>query len=254
MQAHFKYFITSIFIAICLHWSCTASKTAINPPKTVYKTNNLVILQLTEHTFQHISYLQTNDFGKVACNGLLVIDQNEAIVFDTPTNDNSAMELIKWANETIHCPIKAVIPTHFHDDCLGGLEAFHAQKIPSYANAKTIALVKEKGGVVPQNAFQDSLLLKVGKQVVTAKFFGEGHTKDNVVGYFAAENVLFGGCLIKTLNASKGYLGDANVAEWSKTVEKVKKEYPAVQIVIPGHGDCGDKQLLDYTIQLFKTL
>jgi metallo-beta-lactamase class B len=44
---------------------------------------------------------------------------------------------------------------------------------------------------------------------ITAKFFGEGHTKDNVVGYFPSENVMFGGCLVKELNASKGYLGFA---------------------------------------------
>lgn len=31
---------------------------------------------------------------------------------------------------------------------------------------------------------------------------------------------MFGGCLIKELDAGKGYLGDANVADWSSTVEK----------------------------------
>jgi hypothetical protein len=45
---------------------------------------------------------------------------------------------------------------------------------------------------------------------------------------------LFGGCLLKELDASKGYLGDANVSAWSDTVEKVKKEYPDVKIVIRG--------------------
>jgi len=47
-------------------------------------------------------------------------------------------------------------------------------------------------------------------------------------------------------------LGDANVSAWSGTVEKVKKEYPNVKIVVPGHGDYGDGRLLDYTIILFK--
>ena len=63
---------------------------------------------------------------------------------------------------------------------------------------------------------------------------------------------MFGGCLIKELDANKGYLGDANVSEWSATVEKVKKEYPDVKIIVPGHGDYGDKKLLDYTINLFR--
>jgi len=34
---------------------------------------------------------------------------------------------------------------------------------------------------------------------------------------------MFAGCLMKELDASKGYLGDSNVADWSSTVEKVKR-------------------------------
>jgi metallo-beta-lactamase class B len=72
------------------------------------------------------------------------------------------------------------------------------------------------------------------------------------VGYFPSENVMFGGCLIKELDASKGYLGDANVIDWSSTVENVNRAYPDVKIVVPGHGEYGNKKLLDYTINLFK--
>jgi metallo-beta-lactamase class B len=91
----------------------------------------------------------------------------------------------------------------------------------------------------------------LGSEHVVVKFPGEGHTKDNVVGYFPVDRVMFGGCLVKELNASKGYLGDANLETWSATVEKVKKEFPEVSIVIPGHGEHGSKDLLDYTIRLF---
>ncbi len=103
-----------------------------------------------------------------------------------------------------------------------------------------------------KNSFRDSLILKVGNENIIAKFFGEGHTKDNIVGYFPGDNILFGGCLIKEINATKGFLGDANIAAWSATVEKVKKEYAAAKIIIPGHGAYGNTKLLDYTIKLFK--
>src|SRR5690606_40138275 len=112
---------------------------------------------------------------------------------------------------------------------------------------------KENKYEIPKNSFDNSIILKVGNKNVSVKFFGEGHTKDNVVGYFPSENIMFGGCLIKELNAGKGFLGDANVAQWSNTVEKVKMEYPNVKIVVPGHGEYGDRELLDYTIELFKT-
>lgn len=230
-----------------------AQKKGLFKPQKVYSSEGLMVLQIAKNAFQHISYKQTNDFGNVACNGLVVKNNNEAIVFDTPTNDKSAAELIKWVTETLQCKIKAIIPTHFHDDCLGGLGAFDASNIPSYAYFRTTELAKENNFVVPKNSFRDSLVLKVGSEIVVAKFFGEGHTKDNVVGYFPHENILFGGCLVKELKASKGYLGDANTADWSSTVAKIKRHYPNLKLVVPGHGEHGTPKLLDYTIDLFKT-
>ncbi len=246
-----KSFLLAILCALT-NLSGIAQRNDSFKPREVYKSEDLIITQITDHSYEHVSYLQTNDFGKVPCNGLIVSNNNEAIIFDTPTNDTSAEELIKWIKGTLHYKINAIIPTHFHDDCLGGLQAFHKENIPSYAYFKTIDFAKEKDYAIPQNGFKDSLMLKVGNEYITAKFFGEGHTRDNVVGYFPGENIMFGGCLIKEVNATKGYLGDANVAAWSNTVEKVKKAYPNVKIIIPGHGERGDKKLLDYTISLFK--
>ena len=233
--------------------NCSSQKLDAFKPEEVYKSNDLIITQIVENSFVHTSFKQTNDFGNVPCNGLIVRNNNEVIVFDTPTNDKNSEELINWINETLHCKINAIIPTHFHDDCLGGLKTFDENDILSYAYYKTIELAKENNFVVPKNSFRDSLTLKVGDENIIVKFFGEGHTKDNVVGYFPGENVMFGGCLIKELDASKGYLGDANVEDWSSTVERVKKEYPNVKIIVPGHGEYGNKKLLDYTINLFKT-
>lgn len=250
-----KFIIKTLLIIIISipTLNCSAQQQDAFKPKELYRSDDLIVTQIAENSFEHISYLQTDDFGKVPCNGLIVRSNNETIVFDTPTNDKSAAVLIKWITETLHCKINAVIATHFHDDCLGGLKAFDAHDIPSYAYFKTIELAKENDFTVPKTSFRDSLILKVGNETIVAKFFGEGHTKDNVVAYFPSENILFGGCLIKELDASKGYLGDANVADWSGTVEKVKQAYPDVKIIVPGHGTYGGKTLLDYTINLFKT-
>lgn len=249
-----KIIIKNIFVTLCsfIILSCTSQSKDYFKAKKIYESKNLIITQISENSFIHTSFKQTDDFGNVPCNGLVVKDHHEAIVFDTPTNDKSSEELIQWINEKLDAKIKAIIPTHFHDDSLGGLLAFHKKNIPSYSYAKTIELAKENNFVIPENSFNDAIMLKVGDKDVIAKFFGEGHTKDNVVGYFPGENVLFGGCLLKELEAGKGYLGDANVSAWSNTVEKVRKEYPNVKIVVPGHGDYGDGKLLDYTIRLFK--
>lgn len=234
MKSIIKSLTISLLFALCVNVS--AQKNNVFKSKVVYKSEILVITQISANAFEHTSFLQTNDFGNVPCNGLVVRNGNETIVFDTPTDDKGSEALIRWIKDSLQCKTNAVIPTHFHDDCLGGLNAFHKNNIPSYAYFKTIAFAKEKNYAIPENSFADSLRLKVGKKDIVARFFGEGHTKDNVVGYFPDEQILFGGCLIKELNANKGYLGDANIAAWSGTVEKVKKAYPNVSIVIPGHG------------------
>lgn len=235
-----------------MSFNCSSQKNEVFQPKEVYKSKKLTITQIAKQSFVHTSFKQTNDFGNVPCNGLIVTNKKEAIVFDTPTNNENAEELIKWITTKLQCKIKAIIPTHFHDDCLGGLQSFDDHDIPSYAYFKTTELAKANNFTVPKNNFQDSISFKFGEGRAIVKFFGEGHTKDNVIGYYANDNIIFGGCLIKELNAEKGYLGDANVTLWSSTVQKIKKEYPDVKIVVPGHGAYGDKSLLDYTIKLFE--
>jgi metallo-beta-lactamase class B len=184
---------------------------------TIYKSDNLAILKLSQHCYLHTSYLNTNDFGRVPCNGMLVVSGNEAVVFDTPADNASSEELIRFVSGVLKSSIKGVIATHFHEDCIGGLEAFNANRIPSYASAKTIALLKEEGTkhLELMRAFNDSLEWQIGGKRVQARFFGEGHTKDNIIGYYGEDKVLFGGCLIKEVGAGKGNLADANVDAWS---------------------------------------
>ncbi|MGB3590026.1 MAG: subclass B1 metallo-beta-lactamase [Tunicatimonas sp.] len=226
---------------------------ASDTSQIVYQSDALVIKQVTENAYVHVSFFDTESFGRVACNGMVVTHQNEAVVFDTPVDNASSVALINWISKELNSDIKAVIPTHFHEDCLGGLPAFDKNDIPSYASKRTIQLAREREFNRPANGFEDSLTLIVGDKMVHITYLGEGHTKDNVVGYFPSENVLFGGCLIKTMNASKGNLADANVEDWPKTVKAIKSKYSNVKVVIPGHGASGSQALLDYTIQLFES-
>ncbi len=220
--------------------------------KEVYNSENLVINKISDHTYQHISFLNTESFGRVACNGMVVVNGNEAVVFDTPSDDKSSQELIDYLSKELGCQIKAVVATHFHADCVGGIEAFHQNNIPSYASDRTIAFLKAKDSPLPQNGFEDSLVLNVGDEKVYTQFMGEGHTKDNVIGYFPTDRVMFGGCLVKEIGAGKGNLEDANVAVWPETARNIKSKYPQTVVVIPGHGKAGGQELLDFTATLFE--
>lgn len=225
--------------------SCSTNKRAL------YSSESLKVEKISPNIYQHISFLTTEAFGNVPCNGLVYINGGEAIVFDTPANDPASMELIDWIQKVQKKKLTAVVVTHFHEDCLGGLEEFHKNQIASFSNHLTIELAEEQGLISPQNGFEEVLELKVGNEKVVARYFGQGHTIDNIIGYIPNESALFGGCLIKQVNAGKGNLEDANTEDWSKTVAKIKQEYPNLKIVVPGHGKNGSMELLDYTIALF---
>ncbi len=217
-----------------------------------YKSDSLKIEALTKNVWIHTSYLKTTDFGNVGCNGMVYCNNNQAIIFDTPTTDSVSLELINWIETELQCKVIAVVATHFHNDCLGGLGAFHQKGITSFANGLTIDLAKAENATIPQKSLKSSDEILVGDSKIIVNYFGEGHTKDNIVAFVPAENVLFGGCLIKEKGATKGYLGDANLNEWSNTVAKIKTAYPSLKLIVPGHGKAGGTELLDYTIALFK--
>ncbi|GAA4278480.1 subclass B1 metallo-beta-lactamase [Aquimarina mytili] len=221
--------------------------------ETITISENLKITRISDHSYIHVSSITLESGSIYPCNGFIYLNSNEAYVFDTPANDIATAELIDWLQNDQKITIKGVIFNHFHRDCNEGINVFKDKRIPTIASKKTAKLMKEKKYQEPDSLFKDSLTLTLGNKSIVNAFFGEAHTSDNIISYFPAEQLIYGGCMIKSLNASKGNLADANPSEWSNTVSKIKKTYPSVNIVIPGHGDYGDKALLDYTISLFKT-
>lgn len=220
---------------------------------TVYQSSDLIIRKLGSHSYLHISYLHTEDFGDVSCNGVVFLNDHKAVVFDTPTNDKASNELIHFVKKNLHAQLIGVIPTHYHTDCVGGLTAFAHESIPIFMRQQTrsFLLKKDTAFALPVTTFNDSLSIQLGSKEAKAYYFGEGHTADNIVGYFPEDHLLFGGCLIKELGASKGNLEDANTQAWPNTVKKVQAFFPTIKTIVPGHGKVGDMQLFTYTIQLF---
>ena len=210
----------------------------------------LEIVKLSENNYQYISYLKLKQSSYYPCNGYVYVSDGEAIVFDTPVDETSASQLISFLQEEVNVAIKGVVVNHFHKDAAGGLEAFAKANIPSYASSKTAEILR-KDGVEITHPFETKQELKVGSTVVENTYFGPAHTQDNIVSYIPDVHLLYGGCMIKSLQGVKGNLKDADVQQWPKTVSKIKEAYPNVQVVIPGHGCKGGASLLDYTIQLF---
>ncbi|AXT54847.1 subclass B1 metallo-beta-lactamase [Aquimarina sp. AD1] len=214
-------------------------------------SDNLKLAKINDHSYVHISKIFLDNGKQYDSNGFIFLNDDEAYVFDTPANDVASKQLINWLQKEKNTTIKGVVFNHFHRDCNEGMDVFKKYGIPSIASKKTANLMLEKKYNQPDEVFENELILNVGNKKIVNTFFGEAHSKDNIVSFFPEDKILFGGCMIKSLKASKGNLADANVSEWSNTVRKIKKAYPNIEVVIPGHGSYGDQSLLDYTISLF---
>lgn len=219
---------------------------------TIYNSESLIIHKITDNLYQHISFLNTESWGKVECNGIIYISKNEAIVFDTTPDDSSSSELIEFIENELKVKVSYLVINHFHNDCLGGVNSFIKKDVKIICNKITLELVKKDKVKFDAITFDDEYIIDIDNGKVINKYFGEGHTKDNIISYITTEKLMFGGCLIKEIGAGRGNLADANVNEWSKTVSKIKLSYPDVQYIIPGHGKYGGVELLEYTIKLFE--
>ena len=64
--------------------------------KNIYMSPSLEIDSVAPGTYVHRTFLQTEEWGKVPCNGLIYVNSGEAAVFDTPSTDSVSNQLIGW--------------------------------------------------------------------------------------------------------------------------------------------------------------
>lgn len=214
-------------------------------------SDDIELIKLSDKAYLHTSYYEIQPYGRIGANGLLLIDDQEAFLFDTPWDNAQTETLIRFVADSLHAKVSTFIPNHWHEDCMGGLEYLNSIDVKSYANQMTINIAKEKGLPLPQQGFKDFLLLKLHDIKVECYYFGEGHSSDNIVVWIPSEKILFTGCMVKDMQSKgPGNLSDAKIDEWPITIKKVIEKFPSVKIVIPGHGRHGGKELLEHTLKL----
>jgi metallo-beta-lactamase class B len=237
----------AILIAVFIELNCTAQ----TDNKIIKISDDLQLVALTENTWLHVSYVNMPGIGRVSANGLIYINGTEAFLFDTPWNDAMTRSLVNWLRDTMKLKITGFIPNHWHNDCMGGLAYLQGQKIDSYSNWLTAVIAGSKNLPVPAHTFRDSLQLTLGDKHIYCYYPGPAHTTDNIVVWIPAEKILFAGCMVKSYDATDlGNTADGNLKAYPGTIEKVIKKFPEAEIVIPGHGKPGGKELLVHTLSL----
>ena len=214
-------------------------------------SSDIELIKLSENVYNHVSYTVLPNYGRVPANGLIFINGSDAFIVDSPWNDSLTAKLFSWITDSMHLHIAGFIPTHFHDDCMGGLSYIRQQGIPGYANHKTIDIARSKNLPVPDYGFSDSLILHFGDKTIECYYPGAAHTKDNIAIWIPSENILFAGCMVKSISSKNlGNTTDGDLEEYPKTIDKLLDKFPDVKIVIPGHGPAGGMELIRHTKEL----
>ncbi len=229
---------------------CQSSQVAPRA-ESIRISNDIFVQPIAEGVWVHTTYYNLPEYGRCPANGLVVVDGQEALLIDLPWTDEQTAALFDWIARSQGAAVKTVVPTHFHQDCMGGLAEAHRRKATSYALDKTIEIARQQHLPVPQIPYHYRTMVRGGGTVALATYYGAGHTTDNVVAWLPKQGILFGGCLIKSLDAqSLGNTKDGDLAAYPTTLRKVQVAYRHAKIVVPGHGDWGSPELIEHTLKL----
>lgn len=233
---------------LLLFWVLIPLSVSAHTPDTIRVADNITALQLSEGVYLYTATAVIPGYGPVPSNGVIVLDQGEALLLDTPTTDAQTEVLVRWIETKLQARVTKFVPNHWHSDCLGGLGYLHRKGVQSYAQERTIRAAKREGKPVPQHAFTDSLQLGLRSKAVLCYYPGGAHSDDNIVVWLPEEKILFGGCMIKdAATNSIGNTSDAVPDQWPATLDRILARFPDARIIVPGHGTPGGREIILHT-------
>ncbi|OYD07863.1 subclass B1 metallo-beta-lactamase [Paludifilum halophilum] len=248
--------LTLIVAMTSFNYQTMAQSKKSSPTQITNPEKTIVLTKLNDKVWAHTSYNEWN--GTTYDHNGLIVSTSKGIVlidtaWDTADNYQKTEELLKMIKKHLKKKVVLALITHAHDDSIGGIQALLNQGIDVRSTHLTAKLAKDYGYPSPKPTLDVNPVMKVGDTVVESFYPGEGHSQDNITVWLPQYKLLFGGCLIKSLDAKDlGNLSDANVEQWDDSVKKVIDRYPHVKTVVPGHGNWGNKSLLFHTISLIK--
>jgi len=218
---------------------------------SVKLADDIELIPLTPTIWRHVSYQQIEPYGRVPANGLVIICETEAVLVDTPWTAHQTSVLLDWFRVEKEVSVVLAVPGHYHEDCMGGFPELERRGITTLGSSLTAKLAAGYGLNPPRQVFSGSKKLTVGHRELELFFPGAGHTLDNIVVWVPDEQVLFGGCIIKSLHSKDlGYIDESDLNAWPETLMRIKNRYSNATIIVPGHGAPGGVNLIDHTLSL----
>lgn len=218
------------------------------------ENTKLRILPLLGDFYVYTTQRDIGDGYMFPSNGMYLVTNAGIVLFDTPFDTTQFQPLLDSIAIKHKQKVIMVIATHYHDDRTAGLEFYRNKGIQTYSSRLTYNLCKEYGEKQAEFYFENDTTFNVGGYLFQTFYPGEGHSKDNIVVWFEKDKILYGGCLVKSIeNVGLGNLADANLEGWAPSVKKLIKKYPHPAFVIPGHFNwSAGNSALKHTLKLLK--
>jgi len=214
---------------------------------------NIELKQLAKNYYVCVSYGYPPDSDEpYPANSLVVVTDKGIILVNTPWGEEQTQQLVDTVKSRFNKKIIFCVATHFHDDCVAGFNVLKKQGAKTYSSKQTYALAKKENNELPQYTFARDTTFNIGGEILKTYYPGAGHTRDNIVVWLPQAHVLFGGCLVKSLEAdTKGFTGDADLKHWPRAIKNVAYKFAGAQYVIPGHlGWQGGTKQLRHTLKV----
>ena len=217
------------------------------PPKSTVK-----LRLLRPGVWIHTSRYVFPDGSVIPANGLVVKEGGGLVLIDTAWGEMLTAELLDEIKQEIKLPVRRAIVTHSHADRIAGADLLRQRGIPVFAHPLTVRKAASLAIAMPTDSLAG--LRKPGDAVfvgsVEVFYPGPAHTPDNVVVWVPSARVLFGGCAVKALDSNLGNLADADTRAWPGAIHRVMERYPKAEVVVPGHGAEGGRELITHTLEL----
>ncbi|PSK94361.1 metallo-beta-lactamase class B [Taibaiella chishuiensis] len=212
----------------------------------------LEIKQLTGDFYIFTTYQVYNN-QPVPANGMYVVTDKGVVMLDGAWDPTQNQPLLDSIEARHHKKVVLEIGTHYHSDRSGAFDFLRKKGVKTYSSLKTLELCKEFKEHEAEFYFTKDTTFHVGKLEFETYYAGPGHTKDNIVIWFPKAKVLYGGCLIKSADATDlGNVQDANLKQWPETLKKLQQRFPEPAYIIPGHGDWSSRRALIHTLELLQ--
>jgi len=219
----------------------------------VFGQNKNSLLQISHLTGDFYVYKTFHDYKGtlIAANAMYLVTDKGVVLFDAPWDKTQFQPLLDSIKARHHKDVLMYFATHSHEDRSGGLEFYRQKGIKTYTIKLTDEILKKNNEKRAEFLIPNDSIFKAGQYSFEVYYPGKGHAPDNIVVWFNKEKVLYGGCFIKSADAEDlGYLGDADVKEWEKSIKKVQAKFKNPKYIITGHDNWTDLSSLKHTFEL----